>query len=104
MDVEAITVFLMSHLAKVVFSGHVSGVFFHCLVFRSGVSTVESQESCNSRLFATWNENKTSHLCLCGDSESTHWKSLGFIIPQNPQSTREKGRRASKEWLAGGDA
>jgi hypothetical protein len=22
-------------------------------------------------------------MCLCGDSESTHWKSLDFIIPQN---------------------
>ena len=104
MDVGVITVFPMNHLAKVVFSGHVSGGFFHCLVFRSGVSTVEGQVSWNSRLFPTWNENKTSHMCVSGDSESTHWKSLDFIISQNLQGTREKCRRASKEWLSGGDA
>ena len=104
MDVGVITVFPMNHLAKVVFSGHVSGGFFHCLVFRSGVSTVEGQVSWNSRLFPTWNENKTSHMCVSGDSESTHWKSLDFIILQNLQGTREKCRRASNEWWSGGDA
>ena len=104
MDVGVITVFPMNHLAKVVFSGHVSGGFFHCLVFRSGVSTVEGQVSWNSRLFPTWNENKTSHMCVSGDSESTHWKSLDFKFPQNLQGIRKKCRRASKEWLSGGDA
>ncbi len=89
MDAGVITVFHMSHLAKVAFSGHVSGGFFHCLGFRSGVSTGEGLVSWCSRPFTIWIESKTSHMCLYEGSESPHWKGLDFVTPQNLQGTRK---------------
>ncbi len=103
MDVGVITVFRMSHLARVVCSGHVSGGFFHCLVFRSGISAGKGKVSWDSRLFTTRNEITTSHMCLCGDSVSTFWKIPNFIISQNLQGIRDKCCLASKEWPSGGD-
>ena len=104
MDAGVITVFHMSHVAKVAFSGHVSGGFFHCLGLRSGVSPGEGLMSWYSRPFTIWIESKTSHMCLYEGSEPPHWKGLDFVTPQNLQGTREKCCRASMEWLSGGDA
>ena len=78
--------------------------FFHCLVFRFGVSAGKGKVSWNSRLFTTRNEITISHMCLCGDSVSMYWKILNFIIPQNLQGTRDKCCLASKEWPSGGDS